>query len=80
LIARMGEIAEQLKARTMWFALDVCELIKQLAYSEPSETVRRQLTRPQRQLPSTIALHAAPGRTRSTRRGLALLTKKRTKA
>jgi four helix bundle protein len=41
----MGEIAEKLKARTMRFALDVCELIKQLSCSEPSETVRRQLTK-----------------------------------
>ena len=41
----MGEIAEELKARTMRFALDVCELIKHLPHSEPGQTVRRQLTR-----------------------------------
>jgi four helix bundle protein len=41
----MGEIAEQLKARTMRFALDVCELIQRLPHSEPSQTVRRQLAK-----------------------------------
>jgi len=41
----MGEIAEELKARTMRFALEVCELLKRLPHSEPSDTVRRQLTK-----------------------------------
>ena len=41
----MGEIAEQLKARTMRFALDVCSLIKQLPHSEPGQTVRHQLAK-----------------------------------
>ena len=43
--ADMGEIAEELKARTMRFALDVCALIKHLPHSEPSQTVQRQLTK-----------------------------------
>ncbi len=41
----MSEVAEQLKERTMRFALDVCKLIKQLSHSEPSQTVRRQLAK-----------------------------------
>jgi four helix bundle protein len=41
----MGEITEQLKARTMTFALDVCALIKQLPREEPGPTVRRQLAK-----------------------------------
>jgi four helix bundle protein len=41
----MGEIAEQLKARTMRFALDVCALIQQLPTGEPSWTVQHQLAK-----------------------------------
>jgi four helix bundle protein len=41
----MGEIAEQLKARTMRFSLDVCALIQRLPPSEPSWTVQHQLAR-----------------------------------
>ena len=41
----MGEIAEQLKARTMRFALDVCLLIKHLPHTEPGQTVRHQLAK-----------------------------------
>lgn len=41
----MSEQAEQLKARTRQFALDVIELIKLLPSSEPGPTVRRQLTK-----------------------------------
>jgi four helix bundle protein len=41
----MGEIAEGLKARTMRFALDVCELITHLPRSEPGETARLQLSK-----------------------------------
>ena len=41
----MGEAAELLKQRTMRFALDVCDLIKQLPSIEPGPTVRRQLAR-----------------------------------
>jgi hypothetical protein len=32
----MSEASEELKARTMRFALDVCELIKQLPTMEPA--------------------------------------------
>ena len=41
----MGEIAEQLKARTMRFSLDVCSLIQQLPNGEPSWTVQHQLAK-----------------------------------
>jgi four helix bundle protein len=41
----MSDISEQMKARTMRFALDVCGLIKQLPREEPGPTVRRQLAR-----------------------------------
>ena len=41
----MSEQAEQLKDRSMRFALDVCVLIKQLPSSEPGPTVRRQLAK-----------------------------------
>jgi four helix bundle protein len=41
----MSEIAEQLKSRTMRFALDVCDLITHLPDSEPSQTARRQLAK-----------------------------------
>jgi four helix bundle protein len=41
----MSEQAELLKARTMRFALDVCDLLKQLPHDEPGPTVRRQLAK-----------------------------------
>jgi four helix bundle protein len=41
----MGEIAEQLKARTMRFSLDVCALIQRLPIGEPSRTVQHQLAK-----------------------------------
>ena len=41
----MGNIAEQLKARTMRFSLDVCALIQHLPSGEPGETVQHQLAR-----------------------------------
>lgn len=41
----MGEIAEQLKARTMRFALDVCALIQLLPHREPASTAQHQLAR-----------------------------------
>src|SRR5580765_4247926 len=41
----MGEIAEQLKARTMRFSLDVCALIQRLPSGEPGWTVQHQLTK-----------------------------------
>src|SRR5438270_7341285 len=41
----MSDIAEQLKARTMRFALDVCALIRELPDEEPGLTVKHQLTR-----------------------------------
>jgi four helix bundle protein len=41
----MGETAEQLKRRTMRFALDVCALIRELPAFEPGPTVQRQLAR-----------------------------------
>ena len=41
----MSEQAEQLKKRSMKFALDVCRLIKSLARDEPGWTVRRQLAK-----------------------------------
>jgi four helix bundle protein len=41
----MSEQAELLKARTMRFALDVCDLLKQLPQDEPGPTVRRQLAK-----------------------------------
>jgi four helix bundle protein len=41
----MSEESEQLKARTMRFALDVCQLIKALPPCEPGPTVRRQLAK-----------------------------------
>ena len=41
----MGEIAEQLKARTMRFSLDVCALIQHLPDGEPGCTVQRQLAK-----------------------------------
>jgi four helix bundle protein len=41
----MGEEAERLKARTMRFALDVCQLIKHLPQLEPGPTIRHQLAK-----------------------------------
>ena len=41
----MGEIAEQLKARTMRFSLDVCALIQQLPIGEPASTAQYQLAK-----------------------------------
>lgn len=41
----MGEEAEQLKARSMKFALAVCKLLKSLQRDEPGPTVRRQLAK-----------------------------------
>jgi four helix bundle protein len=41
----MSEISEQLKKRTMRFALDVCRLIKGLQRDEPGPTVKRQLAK-----------------------------------
>ncbi len=43
--AGMSQQAEQLKRRTMQFALDVCALIRCLPSSEPAFTAKRQLTR-----------------------------------
>src|SRR3989442_514767 len=44
-MSAMSEQAELLKARTMRFALDVCDLLKQLPHDEPGPTVRRQLAK-----------------------------------
>jgi four helix bundle protein len=41
----MSERAEQLKARTRRFALDVIKLIKLLPSTEPGPTIRRQLAK-----------------------------------
>src|SRR5262249_8230032 len=41
----MSEMAEQLKARTMRFALDVCALLRELPNHEPGPTVKHQLAR-----------------------------------
>ena len=41
----MGETADQLKRRTMRFALDVCGLIRGLPHIEPGPTAQRQLAR-----------------------------------
>ncbi|HZR26859.1 MAG TPA: four helix bundle protein [Vicinamibacterales bacterium] len=41
----MSKESEELKARTMRFALDVCALIRQLPIEEPGPVVKRQLTR-----------------------------------
>ncbi len=41
----MGEAADQLKQRTMRFALDVCALIRELPRFEPGPTAQRQLAR-----------------------------------
>ena len=41
----MGDIDEQLKARTMRFSLDVCALIQRLPNGEPGWTVQHQLAK-----------------------------------
>jgi four helix bundle protein len=41
----MSQQAEQLKRRTMQFALDVCALISALPPTDPAFTAKRQLTR-----------------------------------
>src|SRR5262245_49210482 len=41
----MSQLAEQLKRRTMQFALDVCALVCRLPPGDPGLTVKRQLTR-----------------------------------
>jgi four helix bundle protein len=41
----MSEQSEELKRRTMKFALDVCALVRELPADEPGPTVRRQLTK-----------------------------------
>jgi hypothetical protein len=45
LFAPVSEQTERLKARTMRFALKVCELIQQLPTSEPGPTAKRQLAK-----------------------------------
>jgi four helix bundle protein len=60
----MSENTEALKARTMKFALDVCELCKLLPTLEPGPTARRQLVR----AATGVAFnHRASGRARSHR-------------
>ena len=44
-IAVMGEVAEQLKTRTMRFSLDTCALIQLLPTGEPGWTVQHQLVK-----------------------------------
>jgi four helix bundle protein len=41
----MSDVAAEMKARTMRFALDVCALIRHLPAFEPGPTVRRQLAK-----------------------------------
>ena len=41
----VSEQSEQLKQRTMRFALDTCALIRELPHDEPCITVRRQLAK-----------------------------------
>jgi four helix bundle protein len=41
----MSDVADQLKNRTMRFALDVCALIRGLPREEPGPTVKRQLAK-----------------------------------
>jgi four helix bundle protein len=41
----MSEATEQLKHRTMKFALNVCALLRQLPVEEPGPTVKRQLAK-----------------------------------
>ena len=41
----MSDESEQLKRRTMVFALNVCGLLRQLPSAEPGPTVRRQLAK-----------------------------------
>jgi four helix bundle protein len=41
----MSEVTEELKARTMRFALDVCAMIRHLPFEEPGPTVKRQLAK-----------------------------------
>ncbi|HEY2906473.1 MAG TPA: four helix bundle protein, partial [Vicinamibacterales bacterium] len=41
----MSEVTEELKIRTMRFALDVCAVIRQLPFEEPGPTVKRQLAK-----------------------------------
>jgi len=41
----VSDLSEQLKGRTMKFALDACALIRDLPAHEPGPTVRRQLAR-----------------------------------
>jgi four helix bundle protein len=58
----MSEQSEQLKKRTMKFALDVCALVRELSNVEPGPTVRRQLTK---SATSTAANYRAACRARS---------------
>jgi four helix bundle protein len=44
-VCDMGEIAEQVKRRTMRFSLDVCALIQRLPSGEPGCTVQHQLAK-----------------------------------
>lgn len=41
----MSDVADQLKQRTMRFALDVCALIRELPQFEPGPTATRQLAK-----------------------------------
>ena len=41
----MSDVADQLKQRTMRFALDACALIRELPQFEPGPTVKRQLAK-----------------------------------
>ncbi len=45
LCAGMSEISDEMKQRTMRFALDVCALLRDLPEMEPGPTVRRQLAK-----------------------------------
>jgi four helix bundle protein len=58
----MSEQAEQLKERSMRFALEICGLIQRLPSSEPGPTIRRQLAKSA----TSVALnYRACGRARS---------------
>jgi len=67
----MSDESEQLKKRTMQFALGVCGLLKRLPTDEPGPTVRRQLAKASTGIAFNTVRHVGRGRMRNTRHVLA---------
>jgi len=67
----MSDESEQLKTRTMQFALAVCAILSELPPQEPGPTVRRQLAKASTGIAFNYRASFRRVRTPSTRRVLA---------